>query len=112
MSIDPSSASGVLKCPSCGATVEVIDAPAVQCRYCGSSVPIPAEYRPRPPQVIIQRIETPAYSADYTKTVQASSRAGCLVGAVILVLTLGIIAFGFLSTSNSPLTTVLNPGPA
>ncbi len=112
MSIDPSSALGVLKCPSCGATVEVIDAPAVQCRYCGSSVPIPAEYRPRPPQVIIQRVETPTYSVDYTKTVQASSRAGCLIGAVILVLTLGIVAFGFLSTANSPLTTVLNPGPA
>ncbi len=67
MSANPDSArQHLIKCPACGASVEVADAPAVQCRYCGSSVPIPAEFRPQKPQVIIQRIETPDYSASNT----------------------------------------------
>ncbi len=111
MSTDSPSDARLLKCPSCGATIEVVDAPSVQCRYCGSNVPIPAEYRPQPPQprVIIQRVETPI---DYTKAATASSRAGCLIGAVIVVITLGIIGFSFLSSTHSPLSAVLNPGAA
>ncbi len=111
MSTDSPSDARLLKCPSCGATIEVVDAPSVVCRYCGSSVPIPAEYRPQPPQprVIIQRVETPI---DYTRAASASSRAGCLIGIVIVVITLGIIGFTFLSSTNSPLSSVLSPGAA
>ncbi len=111
MSTDSSSDARLLKCPSCGATIEVVDAPSVQCRYCGSSVPIPAEYRSQPPQprVIVQSVGMPT---DYVKPVQASSRAGCLIGAVIVVITLGIIGFTFLSSTNSPLSSALNPGAA
>ena len=97
----------LLKCPACGATVEVADAPSVQCRYCGSSVPVPAEYRPQKPQVIIQRIETPDYSRQYAQAVKPSSRAGCVITVVILVLTFGFVGYALFAAQSS-MQTVLN----
>ncbi len=110
MSANPDSArQHLIKCSACGASVEVVDAPAVQCRYCGSSVPIPAEFRPQKPQVIIQRIETPDYSQQYAQAVKSSSRAGCVITIVILVLTFGIVGYSLFaaqSSMQSVLTTV------
>lgn len=91
----------LIKCPACGASVEVADAPSVQCRYCGSSVPVPAEFRPQKPQVIIQQIATPDYSQQYAQAVKASSRAGCVITVVILVLTLGIVGYSLFAATSS-----------
>lgn len=91
----------LIKCPACGASVEVADAPSVQCRYCGTSVPVPAEFRPQKPQVIIQQIATPDYSQQYAQAVKTSSRAGCVITAVILVLTLGIVGYSLFAATSS-----------
>ena len=109
MSANPpdSARQHLIKCPACGASVEVADAPAVQCRYCGSSVPIPAEFRPQKPQVIIQRIETPDYSQQYAQAVKSSSRAGCVITVVIMVLTFGIVGYSLFAAQSS-MQTVMN----
>ena len=91
----------LIKCPACGASVEVADAPSVQCRYCGSSVPVPAEYRSQKPQVIIQRIAVPDYTQQYAQAVKTSSRAGCIITVVILVLTFGIVGYALFATTSS-----------
>jgi hypothetical protein len=102
MSANPpdSARQHLVKCPSCGASVEVADVPAVKCRYCGTSVPVPAEFRPQKPQVIIQQI-TPDYTQQYTQAVKTSSRAGCVITVVILVLTLGIVGYSLFAATSS-----------
>ncbi len=109
MSANPPSSTSpqLIKCPACGASVEVADAPSVQCRYCGSSVPVPAEYRPQKPQVVIQQIATPDYGTQYAQAVKASSRTGCIITVVILVLTFGIVGYALFATTSS-VQTVIN----
>ena len=110
MSADPQNAAQprLLKCPACGATVEVIDAPSVQCRYCGSAVPIPAEYRPQKPQpVIIQQIATPDYTQYAQQMTRTSSRVGCVITIIVLVFTLGIVGVTLFSATSS-VQTVIN----
>ncbi len=108
MSANPrdSARQHLIKCPSCGASVEVADVPAVKCRYCGTSVPVPAEFRPQKPQVIIQQIATPDYSQQYTQAVKASSRAGCVITIVILVLTFGIVGYSLFAATSSVQTVI------
>lgn len=96
----------LLKCPACGASVEVADAPSVQCRYCGSSVPVPAEYRPHKPQVIIQQITTSDYTQQYAQAVKTSSRAGCVITVVILVLTFGIVGYALFAAQSTVTSTL------
>lgn len=100
MSTNPQEGSSrpqLLQCPTCGAKLEVIDAPTVTCKYCGNSVAVPAELRPQQPQVIIQRIEPqiPDYTRYATQVTRAGSRVGCIITVIILVFTLGAIGFAF-----------------
>jgi DNA-directed RNA polymerase subunit RPC12/RpoP len=64
---DTSNLPKLLRCPTCGAALEAIDAPSVQCKYCGNNVAIPAKYRSQPqvqpPQIVFQQT-TPVY--DYS----------------------------------------------
>ncbi len=91
----------LIKCPSCGATVEVVDAPSVQCRYCGTLVPIPAEYRPQKPQVVIQQVDTTAYT-DYARQMsQSGRRVGCIITVVVLVFTLGIVGYSLFAATTT-----------
>lgn len=91
----------LIKCPSCAATVEVVDAPSVQCRYCGTLVPIPAEYRPHKPQIVIQQIDATAYTEYAQQMTQSGRRAGCIITAVVLVFTLGIVAYSLFTATTT-----------
>lgn len=98
----------LIKCPACGASVEVADAPTVECRYCGSRVPVPAEYRPSKPPVIIQQITPPDYPQQYARAVKTNSRAGCVITVVMLVLTFGIVGYVLFAAQSSIQTLLEN----
>jgi sugar lactone lactonase YvrE len=100
---DSSSEVELFRCPTCAATLEVVDAPSVKCRYCGNSVPVPPELRPHKPQVVIQQVD---YSApQYVEAAKAGRNIGCIIAVVVLVITIGAIGFG-LYASQSAITSV------
>ncbi len=109
MSIDPKDRPILFQCPSCGAKLEVVDAPAVTCKYCGNSVPVPPELRPQKPQVIVQQIETqiPEVIAYSTQAARTGQRVGCIITIVVLVITLAAIGFAVFM-SQSAISTVSN----
>jgi DNA-directed RNA polymerase subunit RPC12/RpoP len=41
---DSSSEVELFRCPTCAATLEVVDAPSVKCKYCGNTVLVPPEW--------------------------------------------------------------------
>jgi hypothetical protein len=97
---DASQTVKTFRCPSCGAALEAVDAPAVTCKYCGNSVPVPAHLRPEKPRTPHIVIQTPAYSSEQIEqTVRAGQRAGCVITLVILLFIGGITAFVLLSAS-------------
>lgn len=100
-----SQSTRLFRCPSCGASLEVVDAPSVTCKYCGSNVPVPADLRPHKPQVIIQ---TPAidFSEPYAAAVRSSRRTGLVVTLVILLLVGGISVFAFLAAQRAVDSTI------
>ncbi len=108
MSSNPGGASQptrLFRCPSCGASLEVVDAPSVTCKYCGSNVPVPADLRPPQPQVIIQA-PTIDFSEPYAKAVRSSRRAGLVITLVILLLIGGISVFVFLAAQRAVDSTI------
>ncbi len=111
---DTSHMAKLFRCPSCGAALEVVDAPSVTCKYCGSNVPVPAKYRtqqPQAPQVIIQTT-TADYSEQVAQVVRGSQRMGCIITAVILLFVGGIVAFSLLSAQGAINTALEQVGEA
>ncbi|GEM_PF-1100681 len=103
---DSSSATALFRCPTCGASLEVVDAPSVKCKYCGNPVPVPPELRPhkpQQPQVVIQQVDFS--SPQYIEAAKASRNVGCVITAMILLITFGAIGFG-LFASRSAITSV------
>jgi len=85
----------LFRCPSCGAALEVVDAPSVTCKYCGSHVPVPADLRPQKPQIPHIVIQTPGvdYSQQVGRVTRTGQRAGCIIAVVVLLLIGGITIF-------------------
>ena len=100
---DSSSGTELFRCPTCGALLEVVDAPSVRCKYCGNPVPVPAELRPHKPQVVIQQVDFSA--PQYAEATKASRSVGCVIAVVVLVITLGALGVG-LFASQSAITSV------
>ena len=98
-----SSEVDIFRCPSCGAALDVVDAPSVKCKYCGNVVLVPAELRPRQPQVVIQQVDLS--SPQYVEATKAGRSLGCVIAVVVLVITIGAIGFG-LYASQSAITGV------
>ncbi len=100
---DSPSEGELFRCPTCGAALEVVDAPAVTCKYCGNTIPVPPELRPQKPQVVIQQVDfSPPQYAEAAKTGRS---IGCVIAVVVLVITIGAIGFG-LYASQSAITGV------
>lgn len=95
----------LFRCPTCGASLDVVDAPSITCKYCGNSVPIPAHLRPQRPQMVQPQviIQTPSFdlSPQYTEAVRSSQRIGCIITAVILLFVGGIVVFSLLSAQGA-----------
>ena len=114
MSSNPEESSQMAKlfrCPSCGSALEVVDAPSVTCKYCGSSVPVPAKYRPQKPQapqVIIQQM--PDYSQQYAQAMRGSQRIGCIITLIILLFVGGITVFSILASATAVNTVISEVG--
>jgi sugar lactone lactonase YvrE len=96
---DSSSEVELFRCPTCAATLEVVDAPSVKCRYCGNSVPVPPELRPHKPQVVIQHVD---YSSpQYAEASKAGRSIGCVIAVVVLVISIGAIGFGLYASQSA-----------
>jgi sugar lactone lactonase YvrE len=93
----------LFRCPTCAATLEVVDAASVKCKYCGNSVPVPPELRPHKPQVVIQQIDLS--SPQVAEATKAGRSIGCIIAVVVLVIAIGAIGFG-LYASQSAITGV------
>ena len=93
----------MFRCPTCGALLEVVDAPSVKCKYCGNPVPVPPELRPHKPQVVIQQVDFSA--PQYAEATKASRSVGCVIAVVVLMITIGAIGVG-LFASQSAITSV------
>ncbi|CAG0934380.1 hypothetical protein TFLX_03468 [Thermoflexales bacterium] len=100
---DSSSEVELFRCPTCAATLEVVDAPSVKCKYCGNSVPVPPELRPHKPQVVIQQVDFG--SPQYAEATRAGRSIGCIITVLVLVVTIGGIGFA-LFASQSAITSV------
>jgi len=100
---DSSPGVELFRCPTCAAALEVVDALSVKCKYCGNTVPVPPELRPHRPQVVIQQVDFS--SPQYREATKAGRNVGCLIAAVVLVVTLGAIGLG-LYASQSAFTSV------
>src|SRR5512145_2556292 len=96
---DSSSGVELFRCPTCAATLEVVDAPSVKCRYCGNTVPVPAELRPQKPQVVIQQVDFS--SPQYVEATKAGRSIGCIITVVVLVITIGAIGFGLYASQSA-----------
>ncbi len=93
-----------LTCPNCGAAVEFLrDHATAKCRYCGQSVPVPAELRVQAAPAAL-RFQTPE-----TVTVQfgeaAPTRKGSRLGCTLLI---GFVVFMVLVTVVLPLVLTAN----
>ena len=115
--MSPANTPQLFHCPTCGAALPVPDSASVRCEYCGSSVLVPAEYRPeaarsssaaRParsldadePQVMIQ----PPVVIEVNTEPARRGRLGCAVLAFILLTVLigaAISLVGFFTTAAS-----------
>ena len=100
---DSSSGTELFRCPTCGAMLEVVDAPSVKCKYCGNPVPVPLELRPQKPQVVIQQVDFG--SPQVVEATKASRSVGCVIAVVVLAITLGALGVG-LFASQSAITSV------
>ena len=100
---DSSSGVELFRCPTCAAALEVIDAPSVKCKYCGNAVPVPPELRPHKPQVVIQQVDFG--SPQVVEATKTGRNIGCIIVAVVLLLTIGAIGFGVFA-SQSAITSV------
>ena len=92
---DSSSEVELFRCPTCAATLEVVDAPSVKCKYCGNTVPVPPELRPhkpQQPQVIIQQVDFS--SPQYAAASKAGRNIGCAIAVIVLVITIGAVGLG------------------
>lgn len=110
---DASHTARPFRCPSCGSTLEIVDAPAVTCRYCGSHVPVPSRYRTQKaqPQIVIQTGGM-AYSQPYAEAMRGGRRGGLIITLIILLFIGGITAF-VLTTVQSAVNTATDAfGPA
>jgi len=96
---DSSSEVELFRCPTCAATLEVVDALSVKCKYCGNTVPVPAELRPHKPQVVIQQVDFS--SPQYVEATKASRSVGCIVTVVFLVITLGAVGYGLFASQSA-----------
>jgi streptogramin lyase len=93
----------LFRCPSCAATLEVVDAPSVKCKYCGNTVPVPADLRPDKPQVIMQRVDFSL--PQVVETTKAGRGIGCAIAVIVLIITIGAVGVG-LFASQSAITSV------
>ena len=100
---DSSSGVELFRCPTCGAALEVVDAPSVKCKYCGNTVPVPQELRPHKPQVVIQQVDFS--SPQHVEATKAGRSIGCIIATVVLVITIGAIGLGVFA-SLSAITSV------
>jgi sugar lactone lactonase YvrE len=89
----------LFRCPTCAATLEVVDAPSVKCKYCGNTVPVPAELRPHKPQVVIQQVDFS--SPQYAEATRAGRGIGCIIAVVVLVITMGAIGVGLFASRSA-----------
>ena len=89
---DSSSGVELFRCPTCAATLEVVDAPSVKCKYCGNSVPVPAELRPHKPQVVIQQVDFS--SPQYAEATKAGRGIGCVIAVIVLIISIGAVGVG------------------
>src|SRR5512144_643449 len=99
---DSSTERAVFRCPTCGASLEVVDAPSVTCKYCGNFVPVPPELRPhkpQQPQVVIQQVDFS--SPQYGEATRAGRSLGCVIGIVVLLITIGAIGFSIFATQST-----------
>jgi sugar lactone lactonase YvrE len=93
----------LFRCPTCGAALEVVDAPSVKCKYCGNTVPVPSELRPHQPQVVIQQVD---YSApQYAQANKTGRGIGCAIAVIVLIISIGAVGVG-LFASQSAITSV------
>jgi outer membrane protein assembly factor BamB len=92
----------LFRCPTCAATLEVVDAPSVKCKYCGNTVPVPAELRPHKPQVVIQQVD---FSSQYAPVSKTGRGLGCAIAVIVLVISIGAVGVG-LFASQSAITSV------
>ena len=98
---DSSLEVGLFRCPTCAATLEVVDAPSVKCKYCGNSVPVPPELRPQKPpqpQVVIQPVD---FSSPYVATSKAGRSVGCVITAIVLAVVFGGIGFALYASQSA-----------
>jgi hypothetical protein len=96
---DSSSKVEMFRCPTCAASLEVVDVPSVKCKYCGNSVPVPADLRPHKPQVVIQQVD---YSSpQYVEATKAGRSIGCIIAVIVLVITIGAIGFGLYASQSA-----------
>lgn len=103
---DSSSGTELFRCPTCGASLEVVDASSVRCKYCGNPVPVPPELRPhkpQQPQVVIQQVDFS--SPQYVEAAKASRSVGCVIATAVLIITIGALGAG-LFASQSAITSV------
>src|SRR5512139_390847 len=96
---DSSSGVELFRCPTCAATLEVVDAPSVKCKYCGNTVPVPPELRPHKPQVVIQQVDVS--SPQVVEATKAGRSIGCIIAAVVLVMTIGALGFGAFASQSA-----------
>jgi len=95
-------------CPTCGAGLPVPETSTIRCSYCGSSVVVPPELRPEKKEetfaasspVVIQFSPAPESDSPETK-----SRAGLIIGCVVLVIVLSFLVTGILAAAGIFATT-------
>jgi outer membrane protein assembly factor BamB len=96
---DSSSEVELFRCPTCAATLEVVDAPSVKCKYCGNTVPVPAELRPHKPQVVIQQVDFS--SPQYTEASKAGRSIGCAIAVIVLIISIGAVGVGLFASRSA-----------
>jgi len=96
---DSSSEVELFRCPTCAATLEVVDAPSVKCKYCGNSVPVPAELRPHKPQVVIQQVDFS--SPQYVEASKAGRGIGCAIAVIVLIISIGAVGVGLFASRSA-----------
>lgn len=96
-------------CPTCGAGLPIPETATIKCTYCGSSVVVPAELRPRareveenPPVPVVIQFSPSAAEEDSPRQ---KSRAGLIIGCVVLVVVLSVLVTGVLAAAGIFATT-------
>jgi streptogramin lyase len=89
----------LFRCPTCAATLEVVDASSVKCKYCGNTVPVPAELRPHKPQVIIQQVDFS--SPQYVEATKAGRGIGCAIAVIVLIISIGAVGVGLFASRSA-----------